>query len=99
MKNAVITLAVSTLLATPVISADSSHNDHDAREPVSDSIIAKQREALANNTKDKGFGPQSPRDIDLKGGNNGRTFNAAPAHTEMHLCNIHFHKNAEHKGG
>lgn len=32
-------------------------------------------------------------------GKNNRIFNAAPAYTEMNLCNIHFHKNAEHKGG
>jgi hypothetical protein len=54
---------------------------------------------LAENTKGKGFGPQSPRDIDATAGNNSRVFTAAPAPTEMNLCNIHFHKNAEHKGG
>jgi hypothetical protein len=32
-------------------------------------------------------------------GNNSRVFSSAPAYTEMNLCNIHFHKNAEHKGG
>ena len=26
-------------------------------------------------------------------------FSPAPAYNEMNLCNIHFHKNAEHKGG
>lgn len=99
MKKTVITLATSALLAVPVIAAENSHNNPDAHGPVSDSSIVKQRKALANNTKDKGFDPQSPRDIDLKGGSNGRTFSAAPAHSEMNLCNIHFHKNAEHKGG
>jgi len=54
---------------------------------------------LAINTKGKGFGPQSPRDIDATAGNNPRLFSAAPASTEMNLCNIHFHKNAEHRGG
>ena len=54
---------------------------------------------LAKETKGKGFGPQSPRDIDSSAGKNGRMFNAAPGFKEMNLCNIHFHKNAEHKGG
>jgi hypothetical protein len=99
MKKAVITLAASALLASPVIATENSQNNPDARGPVSDAIIVEQREALADNTKHKGFGPQSPRDIDLKGGSNGRAFGMAPAHTEMNLCNIHFHKNAEHKGG
>jgi hypothetical protein len=70
-----------------------------AETPVSDDIVAAQRAALAENTKDMGFGPQSPRDIATVTGTNMRTFEAAPAYTEMNLCNIHFHENAEHKGG
>lgn len=66
---------------------------------VSDEVIAKQREMLLQNTKGKGFGPQSPRDIDLVHGENKIIFNKAPHYTDMNLCNIHFHKNAEHKGG
>lgn len=68
-------------------------------EPVSAEVIAQQRNALAKNTGGKGFGPQSPRDIDLANGNNNITFNVAPDYSKMNLCNIHFHKNAEHKGG
>lgn len=45
----------------------------------------------------EGFGPQTPRDIDSVAGENTRSFSTAPSHTEMNLCNIHFHKNAEHK--
>lgn len=45
----------------------------------------------------EGFGPQTPRDIDNLGGTNKRIFSLAPASTEMNLCNIHFHENAEHK--
>ncbi|OMH38947.1 hypothetical protein BGP75_00730 [Motiliproteus sp. MSK22-1] len=86
-------------MAAPVFAKDNTQKHHEGHEPVADSVIAKQRMALANNTKGKGFGPQSPRDIDLKDGNNNRLFNAAPAYTQMNLCNIHFHKNAEHKGG
>jgi len=45
----------------------------------------------------KGFGPQTPRDIDSLSGNNDRIFSIAPSSKDMNLCNIHFHKNAEHK--
>ncbi|MFK7816292.1 MAG: delta-class carbonic anhydrase [Gammaproteobacteria bacterium] len=45
----------------------------------------------------QGFGPQTPRDIDNKAGINKRIFSLAPKHQQMNLCNIHFHKNAEHK--
>ncbi len=45
-----------------------------------------------------GFGPQTPRDISKKKGSNTVKFNFAPEYKEMNLCNIHFHKNAEHKG-
>ena len=46
----------------------------------------------------KGFGPQTPRDVSKTAGKNKVKFNFAPSYTEMNLCNIHFHKNAEHKG-
>lgn len=46
----------------------------------------------------EGFGPQTPRDISSMTGENPRVFSMAPSHTEMNLCNIHFHKHAEHKG-
>ncbi|MDH5392496.1 MAG: delta-class carbonic anhydrase [Gammaproteobacteria bacterium] len=76
-----------------VVAKSSSHTS------VADSVISSQRESLENNTKDKGFGPQSPRDIDSAAGKNKRLFSQAPAYNKMNLCNIHFHKNAEHKGG
>lgn len=68
-------------------------------EVVSDEVIAQQRANLAENTTGKGFGPQSPRDIDSIEGANQRIFNQSPGYAQMNLCNIHFHKNAEHKGG
>jgi len=96
-KNVFIALAASSLLPLFAYASEEGHGTHHAQ--VSDNIIAEQRQMLSENTKDKGFGPQSPRDIDSKAGINQRAFNAAPAYTEMNLCNIHFHKNAEHKGG
>lgn len=43
-------------------------------------------------------GPQTPRDISNTAGLNTVLFEMAPASTEMNLCNIHTHTNAEHKG-
>lgn len=42
-------------------------------------------------------GPQTPRDIDSKVGNNKVTFPVAPKYQDLNLCNIHFHNSAEHK--
>ncbi len=44
------------------------------------------------------MGPQTPRDISSLTGLNMTKFKMAPASTEMNLCNIHTHTNAEHKG-
>jgi len=103
MKQLTTVLALSAMLVTPALASEHGHHEDGAHaghhKAVSDKVIAEQRAALAKSTKGAGFGPQSPRDIDQKSGNNARIFDAAPAYTEMNLCNIHFHKNAEHKGG
>ncbi|WP_106745330.1 delta-class carbonic anhydrase [Yoonia maritima] len=70
-----------------------------AETSVGDDVIAEQRAELATSTEGAGFGPQSPRDISEVSGTNTRAFQAAPAFTEMNLCDIHFHENAEHRGG
>ena len=72
---------------------------HGSGRDVSDEVIQAQREALAAHAITNGFGPQSPRDIDQDYGSNPRLFSPAPEFRDMNLCNIHFHKNAEHKGG
>jgi len=95
-KTAFFMLAASALLP---ISVNASSDGSDSHHQVLDTVIKKQRNALAKNTKGKGFGPQSPRDIDSAAGKNKRAFNTSPVSTAMNLCNIHFHKNAEHKGG
>ncbi|TKF95820.1 delta-class carbonic anhydrase, partial [Vibrio sp. F13] len=88
-----VLLLSSVLVITPQAVQASSNHD------VADSVIAQQRTALAENTQGKGFGPQSPRDIDNLAGNNTRYFGKAPEYSQMNLCNVHFHRNAEHKGG
>lgn len=80
----------------PMMSQASSDSSN---QPVADSVVAEQRAKLDDNTHGKGFGPQSPRDIDSAMGKNGIIFGLSPESKQMSLCNIHFHKNAEHKGG
>lgn len=94
MKHKVLTLAIAMSAVTSSVNAKQYSQAH-----VADTVIESQRMELAKNTKGTGTGPQSPRDIDSSAGNNKRLFSAAPNHTQMNLCNIHFHKNAEHKGG
>lgn len=68
--------------------------------------VALAGNALANEKKHEapkevnqciGAGPQAPRDIDKVAGNNPVIFEETPATQDMNLCNIHFHRNAEHK--
>jgi len=89
-------LAAVVLMPAGICAQENSHETHAA---VADKVIAGQRASLAINTVGAGFGPQSPRDIDTGGGKNLLVFSAAPASVAMNLCNIHFHKNAEHRGG
>jgi len=95
-KEVILVLATAALLP---MSAHAKNNTHDLHVAVSDKVISEQRSQLGLNTQGQGFGPQAPRDIDTVDGENPRLFNSAPASMEMNLCNIHFHKNAEHKGG
>lgn len=44
-----------------------------------------------------GAGPQAPRDIDLTEGTNPTLFRLSNNIDKMNLCNIHYHRNAEHK--
>ena len=45
----------------------------------------------------KGYGPQAPRDIHNRAGENKSNYSPAPNYAEMNLCDLHFHVNAEHK--
>ncbi len=94
--RALLLLSTAAALSFTVIAKETASTD---AAPVSMKTVETQRANLAKNTLNKGFGPQSPRNIDVLGGNNTIAFSAAPASREMNLCNIHFHKNAEHAGG
>ena len=94
--NVLLALSVASVISCNANAGSSDSSNHGA---VPDDVIAQHRNNLANNTNGEGFGPQSPRDIDSVSGTNSIAFNRAPASSQMNLCNIHFHKNAEHKGG
>lgn len=101
MKRLTSHIVTNTPLALAIAACSINANALDMSKggDASDSVIQKQRQMLAQNTDGKGFGPQSPRNIDSVTGTNRIIFSAAPSYTQMNLCNIHFHKNAEHKGG
>jgi hypothetical protein len=107
MKSKGLIFLASIVLLSSAVMAKEPHSpsptlkeaDSESHGQVAGHVLIQQRQALAENTKNKGFGPQSPRDIDVVSGDNTRIFNAAPIYSAMNLCNIHFHKNAEHKGG
>lgn len=86
--------ALTLLALTLSASAHAQDTHHEGND-----TVAAQNAALAKNTEGKGYGPQAPRDLNAKGGSNPRVFTPAPAASKMNLCNIHLHKNAEHKGG
>lgn len=87
------------LCTIAVIQPVSMVNAQPTTHQVLDKTIETQRDNLKNSTQNKNVGPQSPRDIDHIFGTNPQSFDIAPPYTKMNLCNIHFHKNAEHKGG
>ncbi|MCB1391188.1 MAG: hypothetical protein KDK12_18900 [Rhodobacteraceae bacterium] len=94
--------AAPRLAAPPVVAAGlhaTTVGAHAGGDAVEDAVIDAQRAALAAAFRNEGFGPQSPRDIDLPIGINPRVFGLAPDPMRMNLCNIHLHEGAEHRGG
>lgn len=87
MRSLYITLAGSALMLSACATDTSSTSD------AKTSMAKAENEALCTD-----FGPQTPRDISSTMGINPVMFDLAPASTEMNLCNIHTHTNAEHKG-
>ena len=85
MKRIVFAMTASLLLASPTLAAEAGGH------------AAPAAHGAAAGAACEGFGPQTPRDIDSVMGTNKRTFNMAPASKDLNLCNIHLHKNAEHK--
>lgn len=92
MLKKLTSVFISMAVTGSVLAKDANPEDGDA-------IRKAQNAALKKNTDAKGFGPQAPRDLNSRKGTNKRIHTAAPPYRKMNLCNIHFHKNAEHKGG
>ena len=94
MMKSILILSAAALALTACkapSSTSSKTDDSQATKPASEA--ATQAADLCTT-----MGPQTPRDISSKAGLNTTTFGLAPASTEMNLCNIHTHTNAEHKG-
>lgn len=97
MKPSLLIRALIPVFAVHAMSANANTEHH--ASAVGDEVISAQNAALLSATEGKGFGPQSPRDITSRAGSNARSFAPAPAYQAMNLCNIHFHAQAEHRGG
>jgi len=82
MLRTTLLASVFSILFSAAALADKAHTDHES---------SSKGEVCA------GYGPQTPRDIDSKFGQNKTKFNLTSSTENMNLCNIHFHKNAEHK--
>lgn len=76
---------------TVELAEDSAERQHIALNTSATSFLEDSAQVC------EGFGPQTPRDIDAKAGENTMAFAKAPRSSELNLCNIHFHNNAEHK--
>lgn len=60
MNKNILLVSIIATLGTQLYATSTEHHT----TQVANKVIAEQRATLAKNTKDKGFGPQSPRDID-----------------------------------
>jgi hypothetical protein len=92
-------MKLPVLLMTLILSPFACGITPESSDAGAASRIEEQRANLAKATENAGFGPQSPRHIGDVRGENPIRFSTALSFSEMNLCNIHFHKNAEHAGG
>ena len=96
MKRLIGTAALSAVLIVGCA--------HENDEPVEEVTVQEVAEVASAQPETEAealcvdSGPQTPRDISSAAGLNKAVFEMAPAPTEMNLCNIHTHTNAEHKG-
>lgn len=91
--------ATTAVMLATVLIACSSGEDNQPAAPAGEAE-AKPEMVAADAASEicTTFGPQTPRDISNVEGMNTDAFPMAPAASEMNLCNIHTHTNAEHKG-
>jgi hypothetical protein len=71
---------------------------HGSPTSVDDQVPVEATQSASEGQFCTSFGPQTPRDISNFVGTNPTSFPMAPPASEMNLCNVHTHTNAEHKG-
>ena len=91
MRLTPLLIAASAIVFTAC--SPSTSSDKAAEAPA---VVAEVKTASSDLCE--GFGPQTPRDISNVLGTNPVEFTMAPPASELNLCNIHTHTNAEHKG-
>ena len=87
-------LALALLIACGTGSASETAGSETAASNQATSADAAEKPA--SNGLCVHMGPQTPRDIASASGLNTEAFPLAPPVSEMNLCNIHTHTNAEH---
>lgn len=97
MERLVRGLVIFAMSGLPLVGLPvQAHETGDSAVP---SALAERRANLVRNAAVQGSGPQSPRDLTRRAGANLRASGVAPPASRMNLCNIHFHRHAEHRGG
>lgn len=91
IKSRIIVAIAATFLSASAFATDHGHHTAAHEEHAPNPAPESAGPACT------GYGPQTPRDIDSKNGNNKVAFTMAPPASALHLCNIHFHESAEHK--
>ncbi len=86
----------SLIAFTAVVSGCAAETEESVEAVAAQTTATASSDASAELCLDAG--PQTPRDISSKAGLNTVAFEMAPPSTELNLCNIHTHTNAEHKG-
>ena len=92
MRNLILTLSAAAIALSACSSETATEAPEAVKEAVKEAVTASKTDLCVS------MGPQTPRDISNVSGKNLMEFAMAPASTEMNLCNIHTHTNAEHKG-
>ena len=92
---ALLIAACSSESASETAASETAASETAASEPDAPAVAAEEPVSSGLCVH---MGPQTPRDIASLSGLNTEAFPLAPAVSEMNLCNIHTHTNAEHKG-
>jgi len=91
-------ILTSAALALAACSGETGTKASDAADKTAQAAKDAANSAVSSANLCTDFGPQTPRDISSLLGTNPVKFGLAPASSELNLCNIHTHTNAEHKG-